>query len=91
MRQLGKAVSILLEESKRNGNAYEYEDLSAFHAPSEFYGDVARGQARRFRQVRRRACHMAGVKTLRQLRREVKKVCPTWDRYNYSRLGIDWI
>lgn len=87
MRQLGRAISILLEEQERN--SFEYEDLRAFHAPSECYCDVARGQARRFRQVRRRACHAAGVKNIRQLRREVKKVCPTWDRYNHFRLGID--
>lgn len=86
MTQLGKAVGILLRESQRRD--YEYEDLRAFHAPSECYSLVNRGQARRFRAVRRHACHVAGVKNLNQLRRAVKRACPTWDRYNYFRLGI---
>lgn len=89
MRQLGKAVGILLQETQRC--AYEYEDLAAFHAPSECYGDVSRGQRRRARQVHRHACHVAGVKNLRLLRRAVLRVCPTWDRYNHHKLGIDEI
>lgn len=83
---LGKAVSILAAFERQT--AFVYDDLSAFHAPSECYPLVERRLARRFRIVRRHACRVAGVKNLRQLRRAVKRVCPTWDRLNYHRLGI---
>jgi hypothetical protein len=89
MANLGKAVGILLK-FERDAN-YAFEDLRAFHAPSECYGDVSSGLQKRFRLVRRHACHVAGVKNLAQLRREVKRVCPTWDRYNHHRLGIEAI
>jgi hypothetical protein len=89
MQQLGKAVSILKKFD--DDAASLFDDLAAFYAPSECYADVKLGLARRFRQVRRYACHVAGVKNLRQLRRAVIRVCPTWDRYNYHRLGIDCI
>ncbi len=90
MASLGKAVGILVA-FERDVVAYAYEDLGAFHAPSECYDDVNRALARRFRLVRRRACKAGGVKNLYQLRRAVKKVCPTWDRYNHFRLGVDAI
>ncbi len=86
MAQLGKALSILLQFERECSEFYE--DLAAFHAPSECYDDVNRGQKRRFRRVRKRACAAAGVKNLKQLRRAIKKVCPTWDRYNHFRLGL---
>jgi hypothetical protein len=89
MAQLGKAVGILLRFEQET--SYCYEDLRAFHAPSECYGDVERGLRRRFRTVRRHACSVAGVKNLRALRKRVKAVCPTWDRYNHFRLGIQEI
>jgi hypothetical protein len=89
MTNLGRAVSILAKFQRDCD--FMYEDLAAFYAPSECYGDVSRGQARRFRLVRRRACKAAGVKNLAQLRRAVKKACPTWDRYNHFRLGIEAI
>lgn len=88
-QNLGRAVSILLAAQREAD--YAYEDLAAFHAPSECYPIVSRGIARRFRLVRRRACHAAGVKNLAALRRAVKKAVPTWDRYNHHRLGIDAI
>jgi hypothetical protein len=31
------------------------------------------------------------VKNLQQLRKKLKQVCPTWDRYNHFRLGIGGI
>ena len=89
MAQLGKAVGILLRHDRMLGDLYE--DLRAFHAPSECYGDVERGHARRFRRVRKHACRVAGVKNLAQLRRKVLQVCPTWDRYNHHRLGVEAI
>lgn len=89
MRQLGKAVGILLRFDRECDAMFD--DLRAFHAPSECYGDVEHGQRRRFRQVRRHALHVAGVKNLAQLRRAVQKVCPTWDRYNHHRLGVEAI
>jgi hypothetical protein len=89
MRQLGKAVGILLAFDRLSDA--QFEDLHAFHAPSECYGDVEHGLRRRFRTVRRHACHVAGCKNLAQLRRAVIKVCPTWDRYNHHRLGISVI
>lgn len=89
MAQLGKAVGILLRHDRQLNDMYE--DLRCFHAPSECYGDVNRGHARRFRLVRRHACHVAGVKNLRALRRKVLAACPTWDRYNHFRLGVEAI
>lgn len=89
MANLGKAVSILLAFER--DAALAYDDLAGFYAPGECYPLVARGLARRFRLVRRRACRAAGVRSLPQLRRAVKRVCPTWDRYNHHRLGIDSI
>jgi hypothetical protein len=86
--QLGKAVGILLRHEQ--GVAYMYEDLHAFHAPSECY-PTEHQLGRSFRTARRHACRVAGVKTLAQLRRKVKKACPTWDRYNHFRLGIQAI
>ena len=85
-QHLGKAISILMKYEQEYGELID--DLQAFYAPSECYRDVSRGQARRFRQARRHACHVAGVKNLSQLRKAIKKVCPTWDRYNYHRLGM---
>lgn len=86
MAQLGKAVSILMRFDREVDAMYE--DLYAFHAPSECYVDAERGLMKRFRLYRRHACHVAGVKNLAQLRKAVKRVCPTWDRYNYHRLGV---
>lgn len=83
---LGKAISILLQHERKSADFYE--DLSAFHAPSECHPVVSRGLARDFRTVRKHACATAGVKNLTQLRRAVKRVCPTWDRLNHYRLGI---
>ena len=88
-QQLGRAVIILLCEQRRCDE--EYEDMRAFNAPSECGEIVARGQARRFRQVRRHACHVAGVKNLAQLRRAVKREVPTWDRFNHFKLGVEAI
>lgn len=89
MAQLGKAIGILIQH-QRTADAY-YEDLHAFHAPSECYGDVNKGLRREFRLVRKHACRVAGVKNLQQLRRAVKKACPTWDRYNHFKLGVECI
>lgn len=89
MQNLGKAVSIIIAFER--DSAFAYEELAAYHAPGECYELVERGQRRRFRLVRRRACHAAGVKNLRLLRRAVKRAVPTWDRYNHFRLGIQSI
>jgi hypothetical protein len=88
-RQIGKAVGILMRFDRECDAMFE--DLRAFHAPSECYGDVEHGQRRRFRQFRRHACRVAGVRNLAQLRREVLRSCPTWDRYNHHRLGVSGI
>lgn len=86
MTQLGKAISIIAAFER--GVAALHDDVRAFHAPSECHDIVARGAAKRFRLVRRHACHVAGVRNIRQLRRAIKRACPTWDRYNHFRLGI---
>lgn len=87
MRQLGRAVSII---AKFERECHElHADVDAFHAPSECHDVVSKGNARRLRVVKRHACHVAGVKNLQQLRREVKKVVPHWDRYNHFRLGLE--
>lgn len=86
MQQLGKAVSILLRFDRRADACFA--DLGAFGAPSECHAVVEHGLRREFRQVRRHACRVAGVKNLSQLRRKLKRACPTWDRYNHYRLGI---
>jgi hypothetical protein len=84
-----EAVGILLRHQQECHEVFE--DARAFHAPSECYPIISRGQAVRFRRVRRHACRVAGVKNLAQLRKAVKKACPTWDRYNHFRLGIEAI
>lgn len=89
MANLGKAISIL--KAYQDQSSFLYDDLAAFHAPSECYPIVERGIARKFRTARRHACRVAGVKNLKQLRRRIKRVCPTWDRLNYYRLGINSI
>lgn len=89
MAQLGKAVGILMKHEDHVEAMYD--DLSGFHAPSECYPIVEKGLAIRFRTVRKHACHVAGVKNLRQLRKAVKRVCPVWDRYNWHKLGIPGI
>lgn len=86
MANLGKAVSILLKFEQACHAMHE--DVAAFHAPSECHGLVSRGNAKRFRQVRKHACSVAGVKNLHHLRRAVKRAVPTWDRYNHFHLGI---
>lgn len=88
-QNLGRAISIIAA-FEREADAL-FEDLAAFHAPSECYRDVARGEGRRFRQVRRHACHVAGVRNIRELRRAVLASVPTWDRFNHFRLGINAI
>lgn len=85
MAHLGKAVSILLKFE--NEVDAMYDDLKAFHAPGECYRDVEKGLAKRFRTYRRHACRVAGVRNLFQLRKAIKRVCPSWDRYCYYRLG----
>ena len=87
MTKLGKAITII--KKFQLDTEQVYAELEAFHAPSECYPLVERGLSRRFRIVRRHACHVAGVKNLAQLRRAIKQACPTWDRYNHYRLGIN--
>lgn len=89
MTSLGRAVSIILKFEMQCHD--QFDDLHAFYAPSECYSLVEAGQRRRFRQVRRHACHVAGVKNLKQLRRKCIKAVPTWDRYCHFRLGLDLI
>jgi hypothetical protein len=89
MAQLGKAVGILMAHQRVCDEMHE--DVDAFHAPSECHEIVSRGNARRFRLVKKHACVAAGVKDLKQLRKAVKKACPTWDRYNHFRLGVEGI
>lgn len=89
MANLGRAVSIIVKFERQCHE--QFDDLEAYYAPSECYRDVERGQRRRFRLVRRRACHAAGVKNLRQLRKACIKAVPTWDRYCHFRLGLDMI
>lgn len=86
LQNLGRAISIIAAHERATDAIFD--DLEAFYAPSECYQDVSRGEARRFRQVRRHACHVAGVRNLRELRRAVLAVVPTWDRFNHFRLGI---
>lgn len=50
MAQLGKAVGILMRYDREVDAMYE--DLHAFHAPSECYVDVERGLMKRFRLYR---------------------------------------
>jgi hypothetical protein len=87
-RQIGKAISVLIKY-ERDLNFW-YDDMAAFHAPSECYPDDRR-LGRMMRVPRHLACRIAGVKNLRQLRREAIRSCPTWDRYNWHRLGIQAI
>lgn len=85
-QNLGRAISIIAAHERASDAMFE--DAAAFHAPSECYPIIARGEARRFRQVRRHACAVAGVRNLRELRRAVLVAVPTWDRFNHFRLGI---
>jgi len=87
MAQLGKAVSIIMAHEQRGH--FAHRDIAAFGAPSECHRDVTRGQRKRFRLVRKHACRVAGVKNLKPLRKAIKRVCPSWDRYNHCRLGLE--
>lgn len=71
MSNLGKAVGIMINAFMAEHE--RHEDLAAFHAPSECYTDVARGEAKRLRRARRHALAVAGCKNLRALRKEVRK------------------
>jgi hypothetical protein len=84
MAQLGKALTILLKEVKWEADIAE--DLAAFHAPSECYKVAFRGQSGRNRQALRHACHVAGVRNKRLLRKAFRKVLGN-DRWVYYRYG----
>lgn len=85
-QQLGKAITILMEHERREIAAHE--DVDAFHAPSECHAIVSKGEAKRRRLAIRRACHVAGVRNLRLLRRAILKRMPSANRYFYCRFGI---
>lgn len=85
MVQLGRALGILVREVMRSSEIDA--DLAAFHAPSECYADVHRGDARRRRHAMRRACHAAGVRNQRLLRRAMRRVMGN-DAWIYRHYGF---
>lgn len=84
MRQLGKALGILIRQMEIE-NAM-HADVDAWGAPSECHGLVARGSARRWREVRRHACHVAGVKNGRLLRQAMRRAMGN-DAWVYRHYG----
>lgn len=70
INNLGRALSIIVQH-KRNEDAM-HEDVNQFHAPSECHELVSRGEAKRFRLVRRRVKALTGSRydlVLREARR----------------------
>lgn len=84
-RQLGRALGLLLREHEVD--AAISDDLDAFHAPGECYPIAFRGAARRHRLARRRACHAAGVRNMRLLRRQMRRAMGN-DAWVYRRYGL---
>jgi len=70
IKNLGKAVSILARQEA--ASHFAFEDLAAFHAPSECYPIVERGERRRARLARRHAEAVAGA-PLRVIAKEARK------------------
>ena len=70
IQNLGEALSIL---NRANAVEQSYDiDLRAFHAPSECYEVVHRGEAQRLRQARRHAEAIA-ARPYRVIMREARK------------------
>jgi len=84
MPNLGKALTVLIADLREQD--YIGEDLEAFNAPGECYPIAYRGVARRTRMARRRACHIAGVKNLRLLRRAMRRAMGN-DAWVYRHYG----
>jgi hypothetical protein len=85
MTQLGKAIGILVAAQMRELEMHE--DVVMFHAPSECHALVARGEGKRLRAARRHALHVAGVRSLRQLRSMARRAmgndAPIYRRYGF--------
>ena len=84
-RNLGKAIGILIRQQMHEIEMHE--DVEAFNAPSECHGIVAKGAVKRARLARRRALHAAGLRSLRLLRREARRVMGD-DAPIYRRFGF---
>ena len=85
MRQLGKALGILLKQIEHE--AMLHDDVAAWGAPSECHDLVARGQERRHRDAMRHACHVAGVRNGRLLRRAMRRAMGN-DAWVYRHYGV---
>lgn len=85
MRQLGKAIGILIQAEMREHAMHE--DVGAFHAPSECHNDVARGEGKRLRMARRHALHVAELRSMPLLRRAARRAmgsdAPIYRRYGF--------
>lgn len=83
-QNLGRAVSILLAPTIRANELAE--DLRLFYAPSECY-HVCEITDQERRQTERHACHVAGVKSMRLLRKAVHdrigNSAPIYRRYGF--------
>ena len=88
-QNLGRALSILIAHEQMCNDMHD--DVDAFHAPSECRDTVRKWNARDFRRAKKHACSVAGVRNLRELRAACKRSVPSWDRYNYFRLGLSCV
>lgn len=83
---LGKVITILAMHDVHEISIHE--DVDAWHAPSECHRDVSRGEADRWRAIRKHAEAVAR-RPLRVILREAKRrggVCLNTNERSYARL-----
>lgn len=73
---IGKGLTILRREQR--AHVERVADLDRFHAPSECYRDVERGEARRARIVRRIVKATTGLRFRVFLREVERRTSPRW-------------
>lgn len=85
MAALGKAISILVAAEMREHAMHE--DVDVMHAPSECHTLVSKGAGKRMRAARRRALRVAGLRSMRLLRKAARKAmgndAPIYRRYGF--------
>jgi len=83
-QNLGKAISILMKPHNRD--AAIVDDIYAMGAPSECYA-LAKVSGNEYRLARRHACKVAGVKSMRLLRKAIRarigNDAPIYRRYGF--------
>ena len=82
-RNIGRACTMVLEFAKQQNEAYE--DLRAFHAPSECYPLVRKSAVREHRRLRRRVKSVTGLKWVEFVNEIEHRTTP---RVTFYRLGF---